>query len=464
MSSATSSADPLVELLRWDGSVLELFRRVSHGTRHPFLLFSGTAPSGQGRWTILGADPFHLWSASGGQESSEDPFECVARLASSYPVVPRQGLPFLGGLVGYLGYECLRYVERVPVRPRENDEPPDAWFGLYGWAVIVDGRSQEAWMVATGWPESNPARRRVRAREDLERLRTRCTTARPGRPTEILASEAPISSLPRARYLGAVSEVLDQIRRGEIYQANVAQRLDLRVGVDDPVGMMERLHQASPAPHAAYLDLGAWRVLSSSPERFLVVDGDRVESRPIKGTAPRGATPEQDAARRRGLRRSAKDRAENLMIVDLVRNDLNRVCRPGTVRVPGLAELETYATLHHLVSTVEGRLRPDRSIADVLRAVFPPGSMTGAPKVRAMEVIHDVEPVRRGPYAGALGYLSFSGRIDLNVMIRTLLLAPGRARFHVGGGVVADSDPAAEYDESLLKARGLLAALGLPPG
>ncbi len=198
----------------------------------------------------------------------------------------------------------------------------------------------------------------------------------------------------------------------------------------------------------------------SSPERFLRRSGDQVESRPIKGTAARGTTAGDDAASRAALKESSKDRAENLMIVDLVRNDLSRVCRPGSVQVPALSQVETYATLHHLVSTVRGEIREDRTTEDLLRAVFPPGSMTGAPKVRAMEILHELEPVSRGPYAGALGYLSFCGDLDLSVVIRTVLLGQGEARFHVGGGVVADSRPQAEYEESLLKARALLEALG----
>ena len=254
--------------------------------------------------------------------------------------------------------------------------------------------------------------------------------------------------------------ILDHIRAGDIYQANLTQRFRMDVAEPDPVALLGRLHGASPAPHAAYLDTGPWKILSSSPERFLRRTGDQVESRPIKGTAARGTTAGDDAASRAALKESSKDRAENLMIVDLVRNDLSRVCRPGSVQVPALSQVETYATLHHLVSTVRGEIRKDRTTEDLLRAVFPPGSMTGAPKVRAMEILHELEPVSRGPYAGALGYLSFCGDLDLSVVIRTVLLGQGEARFHVGGGVVADSRPQAEYEESLLKARALLEALG----
>ncbi len=449
----------LVEPILWDGSILELFRRTARG-RHPFLLWSGTAAQGRGRWTLMGSDPFRTWSA----DEAEDPFSVVSELVAAYPATVPAPLPFAGGLVGYLGHECLRHVEQVAVHPAAPLDPPDAWFGLYSSAIVVDHQENKTWLVATGLPESEPARREERAREQLERLRrriaTRVAAARSWEP-----HPGPLrSSLTRTAYVAAVQRILQHIRDGDLYQANLTQRLEVDLEPCDPLDLLGRLHEASPAPHAAYLDIGDWKVLSSSPERFLHREGERVESRPIKGTAPRGATPREDEDLRVALEDSVKDRAENLMIVDLVRNDLGRVCRPGSVQVPALAVTESYATLHHLVSTVEGQLRPDRTLADLLRAVFPPGSMTGAPKVRALEVLHELEPVRRGPYAGALGYLSFDGSLDLSVVIRTVLLGHGTARFHVGGGVVADSDPQGEYQESLWKAKALLCALGLEEG
>jgi para-aminobenzoate synthetase component 1 len=442
MPSDPSPAEPLVERIDLGGDPIDRFRRLAGGHR-PFLLLSGTAAEGRGRYSILGCDPFAVWSppAAGG-----DPFAALEQLARRFPTAAAGDLPFAGGLVGYLGYECCRFVEAVPVRPAGAGDPPDARFAAYAAAAVIDGRSGEAFLLATGWPEPDPPARRAAARRQMEALRAR------------LLGEAPPPGPPPTPAGEAVRRVLDHIRAGDIYQANLTQRLDLPVRGGDAVELFARLHAASPAPHAAFLDLGGWKVLSSSPERFLSLSGGVVESRPIKGTAPRGAGADQDRRRLEALRASPKDRAENLMIVDLVRNDLNRVCRD--VHVAGLAEPETYATLHHLVSTVRGRLAPGRGAADLLRAAFPPGSMTGAPKVRAIEILHRLEPVRRGPYAGGLGYLSFDGRLDLSVVIRTILLGGGVARFHVGGGVVADSDPDAEYEESLWKARALRAALG----
>ena len=456
---SSDRAEPLVEPIRWDGSPLELFRRIARG-RHPFLLLSGGPPENGGRWAIMGSDPFRVWSL-GSEDSAPDPFEAVARLADRYPTQPCPPLPFVGGLVGYLGYECLRFVESVPVRAPGPGDPPDAWFAAYGSGVLLDVRDGSGWIVATGWPEEDVARRRDRARQDCDRLHERLQESLPPRPSAPASGAGPLrSSLSPAEYRRSVQEVLGLIRDGDLYQANLTQRFELPLTVEDPVGLFERLHEASAAPHAAFLDLGGWQLLSTSPERFVSLEGRRAESRPIKGTAPRGRDSGEDQLLRRRLLESPKDRAENLMIVDLVRNDLNRVCEPGTVTVDTLAGAETYATLHHLVSTVSGRLAAEHGRADLLRALFPPGSMTGAPKVRAMEVLQRLEPMRRGPYAGGLGYLSFAGGLDLSVVIRTLLTGPHGARFHVGGGVVADSDPEAEYEESLLKARALRQVLG----
>jgi para-aminobenzoate synthetase component 1 len=262
--------------------------------------------------------------------------------------------------------------------------------------------------------------------------------------------------------VGAVQRVKDYIAAGDVYQVNLSQRFLVRTqtGVPD---LYLRLRRHNPAPFSAYLDVGDAQILSSSPERFLRVYGkDRtVETRPIKGTRPRGETKEEDRRLATELMQSEKDRAELVMIVDLERNDLGRVCRFGSVRVPDLAALEPYASVFHLVATVTGELAPDRNVADLLRATFPGGSITGAPKVRAMEIIDELEPVSRGPYTGSLGYFSFSGDADLNILIRTLIVQGDRVCFHAGGGIVADSDPEAEYMETLHKARGMMKALGV---
>jgi para-aminobenzoate synthetase component 1 len=253
--------------------------------------------------------------------------------------------------------------------------------------------------------------------------------------------------------------VIEYIFAGDIFQANLSQRLEAPL-LGTPLELYRRLRRRNPAPFAAFLDYGDVAIASSSPERFLRVDdGRQVETRPIKGTRPRGVGPEHDAALALALAESDKDRAENVMIVDLLRNDLSRVCRPGTVRVPELFAIEHYATVHHLVSTVVGELAPEHDAVDLLRAAFPGGSITGAPKVRAMQIIAELEPTARGVYCGAIGYVSVTGALDTNVVIRTYLVLGRDVYFQVGGGIVADSNPEQEYRETLDKARGLVAAL-----
>jgi para-aminobenzoate synthetase component 1 len=262
-----------------------------------------------------------------------------------------------------------------------------------------------------------------------------------------------------------VARAVEYIRAGDIFQANVSQRFlaEFPSGLD-PFTLYRRLRRLSPAPFAAYVNAPGLQVLSASPERFLALDREgRIETRPIKGTRRRGADPAEDARFVAELRGSEKDRAENLMIVDLLRNDLSRVAAIGSVRVPELFTLETFARVHHLVSAVEGRLAPGRTALDLLAAAFPGGSVTGAPKIRALEVIHELEPARRGPYCGALAWIGFDGAMDSSIVIRTLWLAEGMVVAQAGGGIVADSAPAAEYEETMVKAAPLLAALASEP-
>ena len=258
----------------------------------------------------------------------------------------------------------------------------------------------------------------------------------------------------------AVRRILEYIAAGDCYQVNLSQRLSAPYS-GSAWSLYERLRAASPAPYSAFLDCGDHQVLSSSPELFLRVRGGEVETHPIKGTRPRGRTPEEDAAAAAELLSSPKDRAELLMIVDLERNDLGRVCRFGSVTVPELYRLESYANVHHLVATVRGQLRPQITPLECLRAAFPGGSITGAPKIRAMEIIEELEPVRRSLYTGAIGWVDGRGDGEWNIAIRTMVVKQGVVQFHVGGGVVADSDPQAEYEETLAKAGGMLAALGV---
>ena len=467
----------------------------------PFVVFldSATHPDQVGRHTFLTADPATVVRSKGALTQqlggdrwtriAADPVAHVGALLEPFAAQPVAGIPpFQGGAAGYVGYDWGAQLERVP-RPRYDDLAiPDAMLGLYDWVIAWDHQTEQAWVISTGIPEQGTAQRERAVRrlafvkERLadkrssgqgvqgppSRQKDAVATGDPARPDRhnSAAPSYPVPDVPglrsnftRAGYLDAVARVIEYVYAGDIFQANLSQRLQAPLA-GTPFELYRRLRQRNPAPFAAYLDFGDVVVASSSPERFLRVDhGRRVETRPIKGTRPRGVGPEHDAALALALAESDKDMAENVMIVDLLRNDLSRVCRPGTVRVPELFALEHYQTVHHLVSTVVGELAPQRDALDLLRAAFPGGSITGAPKVRAMQIIAELEPTQRAVYCGSIGYASVTGALDTSIVIRTYLVVGRDVYFQVGGGIVADSDPAQEYRETLDKARGLIAAL-----
>jgi para-aminobenzoate synthetase component 1 len=336
-------------------------------------------------------------------------------------------------------------------------------FGLYDVIAAFDHAERRAYILSSGRPEAASAARQQRARARALWLHDRLARAPAAAPAPDWRARGRFApERPRAAVERAVAEVIDYIRAGDIFQANLTQRMAAPVpeGLSD-LELYLRLRAISPAPFAAFLKCGAGlSVMSASPERFLSLAPDgRVETRPIKGTRPRGADPAADAALARALLASAKDRAENLMIVDLMRNDLGRVSRTGSVRVPVLCGLETFASVHHLVSVVESTLKPGLGPVDLLRACFPGGSITGAPKIRAMEIIHELEDAPRGVYCGAVAWIGFDGAMDSSIVIRTVTRAGSTLLAQAGGGIVADSDPAAEYEESLVKLAPLLRAL-----
>jgi para-aminobenzoate synthetase component 1 len=348
--------------------------------------------------------------------------------------------------------------------PGEDDMTfPDLILGFYDVVIAFDHMQQRAWILASGYPETKVTAQAARAQARIQAFRAKVDTAPqeiriPPNPDEGVKIE---SNFSRPAYEAAVQRVIDYIYAGDIFQANISQRFRAQLSPDDsPLALYHRLRTINPAPFAAYLDFDDTVIASASPERFLLLRDDWVETRPIKGTRPRGATPEEDRALADELLDSEKDRAENVMIVDLLRNDLSRVCQDHSVKTPEICVLESFATVHHLVSTVEGRLNPGADAVDLLRATIPGGSITGAPKIRAMEIIAELEPTWRGPYCGNVGYISFSGDMDTSIVIRTYAIRGDQVTFQAGGGIVADSDPAAEYDETIDKARALIDALG----
>jgi len=483
-----SDPGPLVEELVPTPDPLESCARCAD---LPFLLFLDSAgdSSHLGRHSFLAGDPPTAVRAKGRLTQqlvdgrwlrvAADPLAHARALLAPHAQAPIAGLPpFQGGVAGYVGYDWGATLERVPPARYDDLAVPDVLLGLYDWVIAWDHTAGRAWVISTGLPDTGAARSRRAARrlafvrERLERApRARAGEVAGRRPARSAratpsAPSYPVPEVPdvrsnfaRAGYLDAVARVIEYIRAGDIFQANLSHRLEAPLD-GTPLELYRRLRTRNPAPFAAFLDFGELAVASSSPERFLrVAPGGQVETRPIKGTRPRGLGPEHDAALALALAESEKDRAENVMIVDLLRNDLSRVCRPGTVRVPQLFALEQYATVHHLVSTVVGELEPEHDAVDLLRAAFPGGSITGAPKVRAMQIIAELEPTQRAVYCGAIGYLSTSGALDTSVVIRTCLVRGRDVYFQVGGGIVADSDPEQEYRETLDKAGGLLAAL-----
>lgn len=425
-------------------------------------LDSALADLAIGRWSIVTADPrWTLWADATGvwhrDERGTRPCGpgALAALAQAVEAEPRRratgGLPFAGGAIGYLGFELGREIERLPAAALDDTGAPTLAYGWYDAALVWDGLAGRGWLAGSADAVA-ALRTRLAAPADAPPPVARTDTREPLR-----------SNMTYEAYARAFACAQQYIIAGDIYQVNLAQRFTL----PHPTPGLETyraLRAVSPAPFAAYLDCraipGGGEVLCSSPERFLHRHGDAVETRPIKGTRPRDAGIAADHRLAAELLASTKDRAEHVMIVDLERNDLGRIAAIGTVRVERFAALESYAQVHHLVSTISARLRPDTGLAAVLRATFPGGSVTGAPKIRAIEIIDELEPTVRGVYCGSIGYLSATGQVDLNIAIRTITLHEGVARFHVGGAIVHDSRVEDEYAETLAKARGMARALG----
>jgi para-aminobenzoate synthetase component 1 len=483
----------------------------------PYRLFldSAAQTTRLGRYSFLMADPVFVVRSRGARIDVEDRraqasacadkgdqtvsdgdvLAAIRRLVAPHAFAPVADVPpFQGGVAGFIAYDWGLTLERLP-EPRFDDLGlPDTLLGIYDWTLAWDHVGGRAWLISTGLPETGEAREaraRERAamalawigsggsRQSAPGLKDKARPTLQARPA--LAQSGAVgreralsflvdggwwpdslelrSSFTHRRYLDAVQRVREYIFAGDIFQANLSQRFEAPF-TESPWSYYRRLRTRNAAPFAAYIEAPEAVVVSASPERFLRVDANgHVETRPIKGTRPRGVGPEHDAALAQALAESAKDRAENLMIVDLMRNDLSRVCAPRSVRVSELFSLERHPTVHHLVSTVVGDLESGHDALDLLRAAFPGGSITGAPKLRAMEVIAELEPSRRGVYCGSIGYWSLSGDFDGSIAIRTALVQGGRVCFSAGGGIVADSDPESEYRETLDKARALIDAL-----
>ena len=434
------------------------------------LLRSGSFDSPQARYSFVAARPFLTFRSFGSRCGLDaphptqfgNPWQVLDALMSRYELLDEIDLPFpLGGCFGFWGYDLKNFVEPKLPRKAINDlELPDCQTGFYDSLVVFDHRIDEVWIISTGL-QADGMRDPARASAQLEfwKEHLQASPAAPRSGHSPAPSILPVASnLTRAEFIAKVERAREYIRTGDIYQVNLSHRLTAHSGMSG-WEFFEHLSDVSPAPFAAFMDCGDFQICSSSPELFLRLSGRHIQTRPIKGTRPRGGDATRDAQLTYELQTSAKEMAELVMITDLLRNDLGKVCEYGSVQVPELVRLERYAHVQHLVSTVTGRLREDQTHFSAFASCFPGGSVTGAPKIRAMEIIDELEPLTRGPYTGAIGYLGFNRESQLSIAIRSAVCQPGAVHFNVGAGIVAESVAEAEYDETMAKAGGFFAAL-----
>lgn len=462
--SIKSQAQIHVRELEWIEPV-KAMQSLAHQT-HLTFLDSAAGHELFGRYSYLACSPFGTYMVTDGQASwngellKGDPWIILRALLAKYPQEHRADLPpFQGGAAGFFAYDLNRTLERLKAPASDLQRVPQCVLHFYDVIMSFDHRDHRCWIVSTGWPELVPMRRRDRAEYRADELATLLTCSNIAQNGTLGGTGTWCSNFTRETYTSAVRRVIDLILDGDAFQVNIAQRFSTRLAPSfDPLTFYCRLRSLNPAPFAALLRYGKLTIASSSPERFLRLDGRFVETRPIKGTIARSADPDEDRRRAATLASSEKDRAENTMIVDLLRNDLSRVCTTDSIEVSALCRLESYASVHHLVSVVSCELAIEQDAVSLLQACFPGGSVTGAPKVRSMEIISEVESVARDLYCGTIGFLGFSGQMDTNIAIRTVTINDGVAAFHAGGGVTAMSDPVAEYEETLVKAQRIFDA------
>lgn len=428
--------------------------------KYAFLLDSSlNANYTLGRYSFLGANPFFILKTK-----KEDPFKKLRENLKAYKIsAPRNDIPFWAGAVGYLAYDLGLILEKkINTRSKPDLGIPDSFFGFYNTIIIIDHLKQLFYIFCSGIPERNYRLAKLLAESNFKNiynLLSKIDSARISRENKKSQSPTQLNSnFTREEYLLAIKKAKDYIRAGDIYQVNLSQEFNTQSFLSS-FEIYKRLRKISPSYFSAYLDCGDFQILSSSPERFLSLEGNVVTTRPMKGTRPRSKNKLKDKRLKNELLRSAKDKAELIMIVDLERNDLGKVCSYNSIKVSALRQLEQYSTVFQTTATVEGRLHKDKDRMDLLRACFPGGSITGCPKIRAMEIIEELEPNRRSIYTGCLGYLSLSGNMDFNILIRTILKKENKLYCSVGGGIVVDSRPQEEYEETIVKAKAIVEAI-----
>ncbi len=476
--------EPLVTSLPCpEGDPYELYRRLAVPGRPSFLLESGKGAATVARYSFLGSDPYLILSGKGSrhhlrwrdrrEERVGDPFTILTELLRASRMTRPEGVPpFFGGAVGYFAYDLVRGFERLPAQAPDDLQLPDLEFAFVDLLAALDHDSGTGHLIFAppldrllGEPREKLYREGCDRLGELEAKLTTPLPVRSRKPGALPPLQTIRPGQSRLHYMDRVRECQELIRAGDIYQANLSHRFTLDFGEPAhllPRSLYERIRTINPSPFSGLLEFPDVSLVSSSPERLVRLQGSRVDTRPIAGTRPRGQTVAQDRLLAEDLLTNSKERAEHLMLLDLERNDLGRVCRYGSIQVDELMFVERYSHVSHIVSNITGTLRDGLDGFELIRAVFPGGTITGVPKIRCMEVIDGLEPVRRGPYTGSMGYLSWSGDLDLNIIIRTLLLTGPRGYLQVGAGIVADSDPGREYEETLFKAEALLKALREP--
>ncbi len=449
---------PLVEEISYSDP-LALFAAIP---KQGALFLDSARIDSQGRYSFIGVSPFQMLTCKqgvitlGDKSFQGNPFEVLQQEWQQYSQPRLVDLPpFQGGVAGMLGYELGSYLENVPQSPIDDLELPELILGFYDVVIAWDHEQKRAWVFSSGYPEQDLNKRKQRAQERLSWVLGFLAQPLKQLTPFAIADQAIVSTFDKQSYEVAVEKVIEYIRAGDIFEVNISQRFSANMLDVEPFDIYRKLRLNNPAPFAAFLQYEDWVVASASPERFLKLSSKQVQARPIKGTRPRHPDPVIDEANGKELLVSEKDWAENVMIVDLMRNDISRVCLPHTIKVPQLCGLESFATVHHLVSVVEGQLEENKTAIDLLKATFPGGSITGAPKIRSMEIIAEIEPTVRGAYCGSMGYLGFNGDMDLSITIRTFVMNKEKITFQTGGAVTVDSSPEEEYEETLTKARAL---------